>query len=165
MNAYRPLVRVLCAIFAIAIPGVLVSMDPVPLDGEAIRGIELQIHKNINRERISRSLPELNWNAELASEARRHAHSIAASRFLAHKDPYRGNVDRRLDSSGIRWCRCAENIYAGDSGGLAEEAVNAWRLSPDHFRNMTDSMFSEQGIGIAVRRDGTVIVVAEFILK
>jgi uncharacterized protein YkwD len=146
-------------------PGLLLSMDPIPGTAEDLRGIEQQIRQNVNYERISNHIPQLNWNEQLALEARRHARSIATGSFFAHEDPVRGNLDRRLDASGVGWHRCAENIYAGDVGGLVEEAVTAWRLSPGHRKIMLDSMLSETGVGIAVKQDGTIIVVQVFILR
>jgi uncharacterized protein YkwD len=140
-------------------------MDPIPPAAEDLLGFEQQIRQNVNYERSAKHIPELNWNEPLAVEARKHARNIAAGGFFAHEDPVRGNIDRRLDTSGIGWHRCAENIYAGDAGGLAEEAVTAWRLSPEHCKIMLDSMLSETGVGIAVKKDGTIIVVQEFILK
>jgi uncharacterized protein YkwD len=146
-------------------PGMLLSMDPVPPAGKDLHVIEQQIRQNVNYERISKNIPQLNWNEQLALEARKHARRIAVGGFFAHEDPERGGIDRRLDASGIKWHRCAENIYAGDAGGLAEEAVTAWRLSAGHCRIMLDSMLSETGVGIAVKQDGTIVVVQEFILK
>jgi uncharacterized protein YkwD len=140
-------------------------MDPVPLAADELHRLEQKIQQNVNYERISKHIPQLNWNEQLAAEARRHAANIATRHFFAHEDPVRGDVDQRLDASGIRWHRCAENIYAGDIGGLVEEAITAWRLSPGHCKVMLDSMLSETGVGIAVRQDGTIIVVQEFILK
>jgi uncharacterized protein YkwD len=140
-------------------------MDPIPPAAENLHGFEQQIRQNVNYERISKHIPPLNWNDQLALEARRHARSIAAGGFFAHEDPVRGAIDRRLDSSGIGWHRCAENIYAGDAGSLAEEAVTAWRLSPEHCKIMLDSMLNETGVGISVRKDGTIVIVQEFILR
>ncbi|HTY62595.1 MAG TPA: CAP domain-containing protein [Acidobacteriota bacterium] len=140
-------------------------MAPVPLAAEELQRLEQLVQQNVNHERISKHIPQLDWNERLAAEARRHAENICNRRFFAHEDPVRGNVDRRLDASGIRWQRCAENIYAGAFNGLVDEAVAAWRLSPEHRKIMLDSMLSEAGVGIAIRRDGTMIVVQEFILE
>jgi uncharacterized protein YkwD len=149
----------------VAMPGMLLSMDPVPASADDLHRIEQQIQQRVNDARASTHIPQLNWSDQLASEARRHAQNIATGRFFSHEDPMRGNIDQRLDASGIRWNRCAENIYAGEIGDLAEEAVTAWRISPEHRKIMLDSMFSEAGVGIAVRPDGTIIVVQEFILE
>ncbi len=146
-------------------PSLLLSKSPFRLGADDLQRIEQKIRQRVNYERSSKRIPELNWNEQLASEARRHALNIATRNFFAHKDPMRGDIDRRLDASGIRWLHCAENIYAGNITDLAEAAVASWRLSPGHRKNMLDSIFSETGVGVAVRRDGTIIVVQEFILK
>ena len=163
MKHYRLFIRALYIAILIIMPGMLLSMDPTPPAAEDLHHVEQQIRQNVNYERISKHIPQLNWNEKLALEARRHARNIANGGFFAHEDPVRGDIDRRLDASGIEWHRCAENIYAGHAGGLAEEAVNAWRHSPGHCKIMLDSMLSETGVGIAVRKDGTIIVVQEFI--
>jgi uncharacterized protein YkwD len=165
LKRYQWFIRALCIALLIIMPGMLLSMDPAPPAAEDLHLFEQKIRQNVNYERISKNIPQLNWNERLALEARKHARNIAARGFFAHEDPVRGAIDRRLDASGIRWHRCAENIYAGDAAGLAEEAVTAWRLSPEHCKIMLDSMLSETGVGIAVRKDGTIIVVQEFILK
>ena len=165
MKRYRPFIRALCIAFFTTMPGMLLSMNPIRPAAEDLHVFEQQIRQNVNCERSSKKIPQLNWNEKLALEARKHARNIAAGGFFAHEDPARGAIDRRLDASGIRWNRCAENIYAGDAAGLAEEAVTAWRRSPQHCKIMLDSMFSETGVGIAVRKDGTIIVVQEFIWK
>jgi len=161
----RLLVRTGFAILLVTMPGTILSMGPVPLAPEDMHSIEKQILHRVNGERSAKRIPQLNWNDQVAAEARRHAANIATGGFFAHEDPVRGNIDRRLDESGVSWHRCAENIYAGDADGLIDEAVSAWRLSPPHYRAMMDSMFSEAGVGVAVKQNGTVIVVQEFILK
>jgi len=161
----RLLARALFAAFFGAMPGMILSMEPVPLAARDLQRIEQQIQQNVNNERSAKHIPQLDWNEQLAAEARRHAGNMATQLFFSHEDPVRGDVDQRLDVLGIRWHRCTENIYAGDFGGLTEEAVTVWRLSPQHNKIMLDSMLSEAGVGVAVKRDGTIIVVQEFILK
>ena len=149
----------------VAAPGLpsLLDFDP-PRTGD-LRKIELQVHEIVNRERISRHIPELNWSEALAGEARRHAARIANGRFFSHQDPVRGDIDIRLNKSGIEWIRCGENLYEGDSGNLARDAVKTWLESSGHRKNMLDSKFSETGVGIAVRKDKTIVVVQEYIYR
>ena len=165
MKSYWLFIRALYVALFITMPGILLSMDPISPATENLHKFEQQIRQNVDYERSSKHIPPLNWNEQLALEARRHARNIAARGFFAHEDPVRGDIDRRLDASGIGWHRCAENIYAGNASGLAEEAVTAWRLSPGHCKIMLDSMLSETGVGIAVKNDGTIIVVQEFIWR
>jgi uncharacterized protein YkwD len=61
--------------------------------------------------------------------------------------------------------RCAENLFEGEGDELANEAVNAWLLSEGHRKNMLDSTFSDAGVGVALKRDKTLVIVQEFIFK
>ena len=155
----------LCIAIMLTAPGLAFFLEPDPADAVDLHKIELQVHQAVNQARNSRHLPELAWNEPLAAEARRHASRIVSGRFFAHQDPVRGDIDRRLNRSGIEWMRCAENLYEGDNHELAKEAVKAWLLSEGHRRNMLDSMFSDAGVGIAFKKDKTVVIVQEYIFK
>ncbi len=165
MRIQKLSVRVLCIVLFAAAPGLSFLSDPVPPATEDLRSIELRVHEIVNRERSSHRKPELVWSEPLAAEARRHANRIASGRFFSHQDPVRGDIDRRLNKSGIEWLRCAENIYEGNSRDLAGDAVKAWLQSSGHRKNMLDSMFSEDGVGVAVRRDRTIVIVQEYIFQ
>ncbi len=165
MSIQKLSIRVLCILFLAAAPGLSFLTDFDPPATENPRSIEQRVHEIVNRERSSRHLPQLNWNEALAAEARRHAVRIVNAGFFAHQDPVRGDIDRRLNKSGIEWMRCAENLYEGNSGDLPEEAVKSWLQSPGHRKNMLDSMFSDSGVGVAVRRDKSIVVVQEYIYQ
>ncbi len=155
----------LCVAILVAAPGFTFFLDADSAAVVDLHDMEMQVHQAVNKVRSSRHLPELAWNDQLASEARRHASRIVKARFFAHQDPVRGDIDRRLNRSGIEWMRCAENLYEGDNHELAKEAVKAWLLSDGHRKNMLDSMFSDAGVGVAVRRDNTIVIVQEYIFK
>jgi uncharacterized protein YkwD len=127
--------------------------------------MEQQVHQYVNQERSLKRKPALDWNEQLASEARRHATHLAGRRFLSHVDPARGDVDARLDQAKINWRRCGENLYEGNIGDPAAEAVRAWLKSPGHRRNMLDPGFDEAGVGIVVRDNGIIVIVQEYITK
>jgi uncharacterized protein YkwD len=131
-----------------------------------LRDLERQIQEKVNSERRENQLAPLIWNEELALEARRHAKNMAERHFFSHEDPKRGEISRRLDSSGIEWNRCAENLYKEkDVPNPAEDAVKSWLQSPGHRRNMLDSGLAETGIGVANADDGTIYVVQVFIKR
>jgi uncharacterized protein YkwD len=156
-------VRALCFLLLAAIPG----LPSLPEPAGDLGRLELQVHRAVNKERARRKLPALAWNDRLSAEARRHAVNMARYRFFAHEDPRRGDLADRLDSSGIDWNRCAENLYEekGQWNNLAASAVKAWLGSPGHRRNMLDSTFSEAGVGAAVQKDGTVLIVQNFVWR
>jgi uncharacterized protein YkwD len=152
-------------IFFAATPG-LSLWEPDPITAERLHKIARQIQQEVNHARQTVRIPPLIWNEQLAAEAGRHARNMAEKRFFAHEDPARGNLFNRLDKSGIEWRRSAENLYeqVGDKNP-SEEAVRTWLHSAGHSRNMMNAMLSEAGVGAALQRDGTLVMVKEYISK
>ena len=159
------LIRALCAVLLAAAPALPLLENPRAMTPEELHRIAMQVHRYVNEERLSRKIPELGWNEPVALEAGRHAANIASRRFFSHRDPTRGDLDTRLNRSGIEWRRCGENLYEGSLEEPARAAVQAWLHSRGHFQNMMDSMFSEAGVGVAQRSDGTIVVVEAFVLR
>jgi len=158
--------RVLCAMILAAIPGASSLPNPGAGSTQGLRAIELQVHQDVNREREAERLAGLTWNEPLAAEARRHARNMVSRGFFAHEDPVRGDIESRLDRSHIEWIRCAENLYEQRGGSHpAKQAVKEWLHSPTHRRNMLDPTLRETGVGVAMRRDGTIVIVQEFLLR
>ncbi len=166
MNDYRLLIRLLCAVFLAATPGLSFLSEPAATTAQNLRKIEQQIHQEVNRAREAANIPSLKWNEPLAAEARRHASRLATRRFFAHEDPTRGDLASRLDKSGIEWQRCAENLYEqGGSSNPAKGAVKTWLDSPGHRKNMLDSMLTDSGVGVALQSNGTLVVVHELMWR
>ena len=166
MSDYRLLIRVLCAVFLASTPGLPFLSEPAATTADSLRRIEQQIHQEVNRVREAAHLPALKWNEPLAAEARRHARNLATRRFFAHDDPTRGDLASRLDKSGIEWMRCAENLYEqGGNNNPAQGAVKAWLNSPGHRKNMLDSMLTDSGVGVALQRNGTLVIVHELMWR
>lgn len=130
-----------------------------------MRRIEHQIHQLVNQERQLKRKPLLKWNETLAAEARRHAENLAGEGLFSHVDPARGDIDARLNQMKIDWRRCGENLYEGNIGDPAVEAVRAWLKSPGHRKNMLDSGFNEAGVGAAVRGNGIIVIVQDLITR
>jgi uncharacterized protein YkwD len=162
---HRSIIRVLHIVLLLAAPGLTLLSNSADQPVDDLSRIERQVHQYVNQERLSNGLHELKWSNQISMEARRHATNIAAGNFFAHEDPLRGDVDLRLNKSGIDWQRCAENLYEGNFGDPAKAAVKAWLHSPGHRKNMMDSMFNEAGVGVAQRQDGVIIIVQEYILQ
>jgi uncharacterized protein YkwD len=165
LNVLRSTIHALCDVIFATASALVFLLYSATAPAEDLHSIERQVHQIVNQVRNSNHLPELTWNEQLAAEARRHALRIASGRFFAHQDPLRGDIDRRLNKSGIEWMRCAENLYEGEAGNLANEAVRAWLKSEGHRKNMLDSLFSDTGVGIAIKRDKTIVIVQEYIFR
>jgi uncharacterized protein YkwD len=165
MRDYRLLLRVLWLAMIAATPGFCFLGKPSTPDTEGLREIERQVYKEVNQLRQSANIGQLSWNETLAAEARQHAQNMAGNRFFAHEDPERGDLANRLNQLGIKWHRCAENLYEKSrSNDPAKEAVGAWFDSPGHRRNMMNSVFRYTGVGAALQPDGTLIIVQQYLL-
>ena len=139
--------------------------DSADFSADDLRLMEQQVHQYVNQERSLNRKLKLNWNEKLASEGRRHAGRLAGGSLFSHVDPSRGDIDARLDHSGIDWRRCAENLYEGNIGDPAREAVRSWLKSAEHRKNMLNSKFNEAGVGVGVRQNGMIVIVQEYILQ
>lgn len=162
LNLLRMPIRALCAVLLAAIPGSSFLQNPPPQSAQDLRRIEMRVHQAVNHERQAARIPQLVWNERLAAEAGRHAANMARKSFFAHEDPSRGDLAGRLDASHIAWTHCAENLYEiNGPGDPVKRAVAAWLRSPSHRKNMLDAGLREAGTGVALRRDGTLVIVQE----
>ncbi len=158
MNAAR---RAILIPIAAAIAG---GADRRSISDPDLRAIERQVFLLVNEERRKLGIGALEWDPELAAAARRHSYNMAARWFFSHTDPERGGLDRRLRSEGIRWRRCAENIFREQGhADPAAKAVEKWGDSPGHRANMLNRFLSRTGVGAYMRIDGTLFVTQEFV--
>ena len=144
---YSRLLRhaIFAAFFILATDLCLLPGDSAGTDSE-LHDIELQVQQLVNNARKTARLPQLSWNEQLALEARRHARNMIHKRFFSHQDPTRGNIDNRLDKSGIEWMQCGENLYwERGYNDPAVKAVKAWLESPEHRNTMLNSRFMQAG--------------------
>jgi uncharacterized protein YkwD len=86
--------------------------------------------------------------------------------FFSHEDPTRGGLSERLDSVGINWMRCAENIYR-EKGSInpSQDAVKTWMDSDSHRPNILDKMFTDSGVGAAMQSNGNLFIVQDFLRR
>lgn len=83
-------------------------------------------------------------NRALDAAARAHASDMSQRNFFSHTGSNGSAPAQRVTAAGYRWCTVAENIAAGISG--QDAAMEGWRKSPGHFRNMTNSKMREFGL-------------------
>jgi uncharacterized protein YkwD len=123
-----------------------------------------RIFQKINDLRVVRGAPALVWSDALAACAEEQSLRKVQLRFPGHVDPERGDVATRLRAAGIRWMRCAENIFM-EKGW--EDPVNFavvfWWYSPGHQENLLNPEYRESGIGVAQGADGAYFVTQIFV--
>ena len=83
-------------------------------------------------------------NGTLDVAAKGHADDMAAKSFFGHIGSNGSTVAERVKAKGYNWCIVSENVAKGyrDEAG----AIESWRLSPGHYRNMVDGKAREFGL-------------------
>ena len=101
----------------------------------------------VNAIRASANKTGVRRNPTLDSVARAHAQDMAARDFFSHTGSNGSNVAQRVKRAGYRWCFVAENISKGYTSQNA--AIESWRASPGHYRNLVSPKSREFGLANA----------------
>ena len=115
---------------------------------------EIVIVELTNAFRRSERLAEVRSNAELTRAAKLFADYLARTGRFAHEADGRGPAER-VEAAGYRYCMVSENLASNlDSRGftadkLAKEAVDGWKDSPGHRKNMVEPHVTDIGVGVA----------------
>ena len=115
---------------------------------------EIAIVEMTNAFRREQKLAAVERNAELDTAARLFATYLAKSGRFAHEADGRQPADR-AKAAGYKFCTIAENLASNldsrgfTSAGLAGQAVEGWKNSPGHRKNMVRPHVTEIGVGVA----------------
>jgi uncharacterized protein YkwD len=118
------------------------------------------IWNQTNAYRQANNLPKLARDFDLAQAAQKYADHLARTNTLGHNADGR-TFGARVAAEGFQACASAENVYEQwSTPGLAAwrdaaaGAMNSWRNSPDHAKNMKDPALKRLGIGVAAWKHG-----------
>jgi Cysteine-rich secretory protein family len=115
---------------------------------------EVAIIELTNVFRAEQKLAPVKSNPALSAAARAYAQFLASSNLFSHTADGRQPQDR-VKAAGYNYCRTAENLALNlDSRGfittqLARDAVEGWKNSPGHRKNLEAPHVTEIGVGIA----------------
>lgn len=115
---------------------------------------EIAIVDLTNAFRRSQKLSDVRPNTELTQAAKLFAEYLAKTGRFAHEADGRQPAER-VKASGYRYCMVSENLASNlDSRGftsdaLAQQAVEGWKNSPGHRKNMVEPHVTEIGVGVA----------------
>jgi uncharacterized protein YkwD len=151
--------------------------------------LEKRIHTLINLERKKAGVPALAWNQALQRIARNYCRDMATRNFFSHTDPDGRGFTERYRRGGFN-CANKTSRYITRLGGeniaynmlsrgiehrngrtmtswnteeqLAAAVVRQWMTSPGHRRNILTRHYRQEGIGVAVGKDGKVLVTQNF---
>lgn len=153
--------------------------------------LEARIHELINVQRGQNGLSTLSYDSFLADIARGHSWDMVVRNFFEHENPDGKNARARGEAAGYP-CKkdygtyytegLSENLYQGyrynnywtsPNGTIvkrewntleqvAEQAVNGWMNSEGHRKNILDTHFTQEGIGVAFSSDDKIYVTENF---
>lgn len=115
---------------------------------------EIVIVELTNAFRRSERLAEVRPNAELTRAAKLFAEYLAKTGRFAHEADGREPAERVV-AAGYRYCMVSENLASNldsrgfTTEGLAREAVDGWKGSPGHRKNMVEPHVTDIGVGVA----------------
>jgi uncharacterized protein YkwD len=133
--------------------------DQLPSDGAPLTSAaaEARLIDLVNGERKKAGIPPVAPLESLASVALAHSQDMADHGFFGHVSPTTGTTADRITRAGLVLAVYGENVGAGSS---AEEVHRELMASPAHRAVVLDPRFSHVGIGVVVKKDGTVPVLA-----
>ncbi|WP_298859554.1 CAP domain-containing protein [uncultured Sulfitobacter sp.] len=92
----------------------------------------------------------------LDAAAKAHANDMASNNFFGHTGSNGSSVAKRVKAAGYTWCTVSENVGKGYRS--SPRAIEAWRVSRGHYRNMVNRKARE--FGFARSGDYSVMVLA-----
>lgn len=106
----------------------------------------------INAHRAARGRPALATDPRLNAIAAETARELARRNVLKTEMHTAAGLGRRLEQANYRAGRAAENLGAGYPTLVL--AVDGWKASSEHNRNLLNEDFSSMGIGLALTDQG-----------
>ena len=104
----------------------------------------LSANAQINAIRASAGRSAVTRNAKLDAAARGHAQDMITNNFFGHTGSKGSTAGKRATRAGFKWCAVNENINKGYPGRTA--AIEGWRTSPGHYRNMVAANVTQYGL-------------------
>jgi uncharacterized protein YkwD len=129
-----------------------------------VEEFERRIFDRINQLRSQSGAPALEWVNAIYAETREQSARKAELRFPGHMDPQRGDVAERLNTRGLVWSRCGENLFSergyDDPVNLA---VVCWWYSAGHRENLLNPAYLQSAVGIAIDPDHRIYATQIFL--
>lgn len=123
--------------------------------GEASTMINL-----VNQARSQAGLTQLNSDGTVTNLANMKAADIAKNNYFSHNSPTYGSPFDMMKNNGVSYLYAGENLAINANVQAAETAL---MNSPDHKANIMNPNFTNIGVGVAQKSDGSRVYVQMFI--
>ncbi|MBC8061478.1 MAG: LysM peptidoglycan-binding domain-containing protein [Clostridiaceae bacterium] len=130
---------------------------------DAIKAIENQVISLVNIERSKVGIPALKGNWQLSRIARYKAEDMRDKNYFSHTSPIYGSPFDMLKKFGFSFSAAGENIAMGQQ--TPSEVMTSWMDSTGHRQNILNVTYTEIGVGIAKRSNGSIYWVQQFIRR
>ena len=127
----------------------------------SVKLIEKQIATMANTERAKAGLAPLRLNWQLSRVARYKSQDMIDKNYFSHQSPTYGSPFDMMKNFGIKYMAAGENIAYGQR--TATEVMTGWMNSSGHRANILSKNYSEIGVGLAKKSDGTCYWTQQFI--
>jgi hypothetical protein len=135
---------------AILVPTVLAQSAPAVVDPLAN-----SLFRQMNHERVTRSLLPMRWDAALGRAAEIHLKWQIQSAELSHQFAGEPDLAARAASAGAHLSVVAENLALGSDAATIH---SGWMHSPHHRDNILDSKLNAVGFAVAHTERGYLVV-------
>jgi len=126
-----------------------------------VKTIESQVASMVNKERDKVGLGPLRLNWQLSRVARYKSQDMIDKNYFDHQSPTYGSPFDMMNNFGIKFSSAGENIAYGQR--TATEVMTGWMNSAGHRANILGSSYTEIGVGLAKKTDGTCYWTQQFI--
>lgn len=116
----------------------------------------------LNADRAKNGLGALKLNSQLTNLAGNYAQDMINRNYFAHNNPEGQTPFDRMKNAGISYNYAGENIAINKNVAAAE---TAFMNSAGHKANILNTNYTEVGVGVRYKSDGSAYVVQEFIGK
>lgn len=121
---------------------------------------ESRILQLVNAERAKTGAKPLGSNADCITLARMKSQDMVDKDYFSHQSPTYGSPFDMLKSNDVSYMYAGENIAMNQN---ADAAFKAWMNSEGHKKNILNPNFTELGVGIAPKGNGSNIYTQLFI--
>lgn len=121
---------------------------------------ESRILQLVNAERAKTGAKPLGSNGDCTKLARMKSQDMVDKDYFSHQSPTYGSPFDMLKSNKVSYMYAGENIAMNQN---ADTAFKAWMNSEGHKKNILNPNFTELGVGIAPKGNGSFIYTQLFI--
>lgn len=130
-------------------------------EGAPLKSFEDEIVRLVNVERSRNGLGALTSNWQAARCARIKSQDMIDRGYFSHTSPTYGSPFKMMESFGLRFSAAAENIAYGQR--TAQEVMTSWMNSPGHRANILSRSYTQIGVGVAKKSNGTLYFTQMFL--